>query len=103
MKRPAPKPADPAPTRRRRQDQALRERTSLSLRADVLESAKTIVRDGGAENLSAFVEAAIEEKVQRGKQAALCAAYARAANDAAFRADADAVASDFAATERDGL
>jgi hypothetical protein len=67
----------------------------------VLESAKTLVRDGGAENLSAFVEAAIEEKVQRGKQAALYEAYARAANDAAFRADA--VASDFAATEREGL
>ncbi len=58
---------------------------------------------GGAENLSAFVEATIEEKVQRAKQAALNEAYALAAKDPAFRADTNAVASDFAATDRDGL
>lgn len=103
MKGPTPKSADTTPTRRRRQDQAPRERTSLSLRADVLNSAKAIVRAGGAENLSAFVEAAIEEKIQRGKQAALNEAYALAAKDPAFREDATAVSCDFAATDRDGL
>lgn len=103
MKGPSEKSADTTPARRRRQDQAPRERTSLSLRADVLKSAKAIVRAGGAENLSAFVEAAIDEKVQRGKQAALSAAYALAAKDPAFREDATAASSDFAATDRDGL
>jgi hypothetical protein len=103
MKRPAAKSKGTTPTRRRRYDHVHRERTSLSLRADVLESAKSIVRAGGAENLSAFVEAAIEEKMLRGRQAALYTAYERAAQDAAFRSEMRAVASDFAATERDGL
>ncbi len=103
MKRPDPELTGASSPRRRRQDQAPRERTSLSLRADVLNSAKAIVRAGGAENLSAFVEAAIDEKVQRGKQAALNEAYARAANDPAFREDATSVARNFSPAERDGL
>ncbi len=102
MKRNQPESSGTAPARRR-QDQTLRERTFLSLQADVLDSAKQIVRAGGAETLSAYVEAAIEEKVHRDKQAALYAAYALAAQDAEFSNDASAVAEEFSAGDRDGL
>ena len=94
----------PAPViRRRRKDQVPRERTSLSLRADVLEAAKEIVQSGGAENLSAFVEAAMEEKVRRTKRAALYAAYEEAARDDAFQQSMTDVTRDFGHTEADGL
>ena len=89
--------------RRRRQDQAPREKTSLSLRADVLEAAKALVSSGKAENLSAFVEMAIEEKVRRSKRAALYAAYEAAAKDDDFRESMSEVARDFATSVRDGL
>lgn len=89
--------------RRRRRDQALRERTSLSLRADVLEAAKEIVQAGQAENLSAFVEDALEEKVRRTRRAALYAAYAEAANDPAFLRDMDDVSNRFSNADTDGL
>lgn len=89
--------------RRRRQDQAARERTSLSLRADILEAAKEIVLLGQAENLSAFVESALEEKVRRTKRAALYAAYDAAAQDDAFQETMAAVSGDFSNSETDGL
>ncbi len=90
-------------TRRRRQDQIVREKTSLSLRADVLEAAKAIVLSGGAENLSAFVESAVEEKVRRTKRAALYASYEAAAKDAEFLRSMSDVARDFAISDSDGL
>lgn len=102
MNGPSAKDAGATPTRRR-QDQAPRERTSLSLRADVLNSAKAMVLAGGAENLSALVEAAIEDNVQRGKQAALNEAYAQAAVDPSFCEDSTSLARHFTATVRDGL
>jgi len=89
--------------RRRRQDQSPRERTSLSLRADVIEAAKEIVKAGEAENLSAFVESALEEKLRRTKRAALYAAYEEAARDDQFVARMNSVTRSFAATEADGL
>lgn len=89
--------------RRRRQDQVARERTSLSLRADILEAAKEIVQLGQAENLSAFVESAVEEKVRRTKRAALYAAYEEAAQDGAFQQAMAAVSRDFGNSETDGL
>lgn len=89
--------------RRRRQDQVARERTSLSLRADLLEAAKEIVQLGNAENLSAFVESAVEEKVRRTRRAALYAAYEEAAQDPAFQDRMDTVTRDFRHSETDGL
>lgn len=89
--------------RRRRQDHSTRERTSLSLRADVLEAAREIVRSGDAENLSAFVESAVEEKLRRTKQAVLYAAYEEAAQDDQFMARMSSVTRGFAGTEADGL
>ena len=89
--------------RRRRQDQSPRERTSLSLRADFIEAAKEIVKAGEAENLSAFVEAALEEKLRRTKRAALYAAYEEAAQDDQFVGRMNSVTRSFAATEADGL
>lgn len=89
--------------RRRRQDQVARERTSLSLRADILEAAKEIVQLGQAENLSAFVESAVEEKVRRTKRAALYAAYEEAAQNDAFQQTMAAVSDDFRSSETDGL
>lgn len=89
--------------RRRRNDQSLREKTSLSIRADVLESAKEIVQSGGAENLSAFVEAAVQEKVRRTKRAALYASYESAANDVEFRNSMSDATREFSNSDADGL
>jgi len=89
--------------RRRRKDQIPREKTSLSLRADVLEAAKEIVQSGGAENLSAFVESAVQEKVRRTKRAALYASYESAAKDAEFRSSMSDVTRGFVISDADGL
>jgi hypothetical protein len=100
----SPKTQATSPTlRRRRQDQFAREKTSLSLRADVLEAAKEIVQSGGADNLSAFVEAAVEEKVRRTRQEILYASYEAAAKDAAFLGSMSDVAHEFAIADTDGL
>jgi hypothetical protein len=87
----------------RRRDHVVRERTSLSLRADVLTTARQIVASGGAENLSAFVEGAILEKIGRTRRDTLFAAYEAAAADDAYLADMEAVHTDFADTIGDGL
>ncbi|MBA3580176.1 MAG: type II toxin-antitoxin system CcdA family antitoxin [Gemmatimonadaceae bacterium] len=81
----------------------MRERTSLSLRADVLEAAKEIVQAGQAENLSAFVEDALDEKIRRTRRAALYAAYDKAASDPAFLRDMDDVGKRFSNADTDGL
>lgn len=97
-------PATPSQAlRRRRQDQRPREKTSLSLRADVLEAAKEIVQSGAAENLSAFVESAVEEKVKRTRRAALYAAYEAAAEDREFQRSMVEVVQDLAVSDADGL
>ena len=89
--------------RRRRQKGTPREKTSLSLRADVLNAAKKIVQAGGAENLSAFVESALEEKLLRSRRGALYAAYEDAAKDGGFMSRMNSVTQSFAATQVDGL
>lgn len=91
------------PIRSRRNDRARRARTSISLRSDLLGAAKESVRAGEAENLSAFVESALEEKVARAKRAALYAAYADAARDQACVRDMQDVSRGFAHADRDGL
>lgn len=58
---------------------------------------------GKAENLSAFVESAIEEKLRRTKRADLYAAYDAAATDVEFQKSMSAVAHDFAASDTDNL
>lgn len=93
----------PSPLRRRRQDQAPRERTSIKLRSDVLEAAKHIVQAGHAQNLSAFVESAVEEKVRRTKRAALYASYVEAASDPDFQQRMNSVTRDFSNTETDAM
>ena len=92
-----------AATRRRRQDQMPREKTSLSLRADVVAAAKELVSAGQADNLSAFVELAVEEKVRRSKRAALYASYEAAALDDRFRERMNDVARDCDVAVSDGL
>lgn len=89
--------------RRRRQDQVARARTSLVIRADVLEAAKEIVTAGRAENLSAFVEAAVVEKVRRIRRNDLYSAYAEAAADQAFKESMSSVSRHFESSEADGL
>jgi hypothetical protein len=89
--------------RRRRVSTALREKTSLSIRADVLAAAREIVQSGQAENLSALVENALEEKVMRIKRAALYLSYATASQDSAFMHDMDSVSKSFDTTVEDGL
>ena len=95
-------PATPSAPRRRRQDQP-RQKTSLSIRAEVLDAAKELVRAGEAENLSAFVEAAVDEKIRRTKRAALYEAYVAAARDDAFVSDMRSVGEAFRQTDADGL
>ena len=89
--------------RRRRQDQVPREKTSLSLRADVLEAARALVSSGRADNLSAFVGMAVEVKDRQCKRVALYAAYETAANHDDFRESMSEVARDFATSLSDGL
>lgn len=89
--------------RRRRQDQAPRERTSLSLRTDVLEAVRQFVQSGQAENVSAFVESALEDKVRRTRRAVLNAAYAEASQDLEFQRSMSAVTREFRNADSDGL
>ena len=58
---------------------------------------------GEAENLSAFVESAVEEKLRRTRRAALYAAYEDASTDEQFMSEMEAVTRAFAGTEADGL
>lgn len=101
MRTASPTTAASAP-RRRTQDH-LRERTSLSIRADVLGAAKDLVRAGEAANLSAFVEAAVDEKIRRTRRAALYGAYEAAARDDAFVSDMTSIGEAFRKSETDGL
>ncbi len=62
-----------------------------------------MVRAGTAENLSAFVESALEEKLARTKRSGLYSAYEEAAQDKEFMASMSSITRGFAATEADGL
>jgi hypothetical protein len=99
----APPPTRLPGIRRRRPSTVPREKTSLSIRADVLEAAREVVQAGEAENLSALVEAALEEKLRRTRRAALYGAYEAAAQDAEFMSDMRSVSEQFEPSASDGL
>lgn len=102
MPRAAKTSAIPAVRRRRRAD-VRTVKKSFTLHEDVVRAAGVAVRAGEAENLSAFVEAAIQEKLLRGKRAKLYRAYEAAAQDPAFMADIRAVSAQLDAGTADGL
>jgi Arc/MetJ-type ribon-helix-helix transcriptional regulator len=89
--------------RRRRRAEVRTVKKSFTLHEDVVQAADAAVGSGEAENLSAFVEAAIEEKLRRSKRAKLYRAYDQAAQDPAFMADMHEVTARFDATSADGL
>lgn len=91
------------PTRRRPRSETPTVRKSVTLHADILRAAEVAVDAGGAANLSAFVEEAVEEKLRRSKRSQLYAAYAEAARDPAFMAEMREVTLAFDATTGDGL
>jgi Arc/MetJ family transcription regulator len=95
--------AVPSAIRRRKREDSRREKTSISLSAEVLAAAKKIVDAGEAENLSALVESALREKVRQTKRAALYAAYSEAARNDAFMREMNDVTREFAHTDSDGL
>lgn len=76
---------------------------SFTLHADVVQAADAAVSAGEAENLSAFVEAAIQEKLRRTKRSSLYSAYQAAARDPEFMADMTSVAAQCDASSADGL
>lgn len=90
-------------TRRRRRTDTPVVRKTFSLHADVVEAVDEAVSSGDAENLSAFVETAIQEKLLRSKRARLYDAYESAARDARFMADMNATSRRFDGTSADGL
>lgn len=90
-------------SRRRRRSENPTVKKSFTLHEDVVQAAAAAVCEGAAENLSAFVEQAIEEKLRRANRARLYDAYAEAAQDPAFMADMRDVATDFDAAVNDGL
>lgn len=89
--------------RRRRRTETPTVKKSFTLHEDVVQAADAAVGAGAAENLSAFVEAAIEEKLRRTKRAELYGAYQEAAQDPAFMADMQALTAQFDAAAGDGL
>jgi len=95
--------AKPHLVTRRRRAESRTVKKSFTLREDTVSALSSAVRSGDAENASAFVEAAIDEKLRRGARAALFDSYADAARDPAFMADMRAVAKHFKRAVADGL
>lgn len=95
--------AVPAVRRRRRSAGAPMEKTALTFHAGVLDAVDAAVGAGIAPNRSAFVEAAVEEKLTRTRRTTLYQAYAAAAQDPAFLADMQAVDVAFDHAAGDGL
>jgi len=89
--------------RRRRSTGAPMEKTALTFHAGTLDAVDAAVGAGLAPNRSAFVEAAVEEKLTRTRRATLYQAYAAAAQDPAFLADMQAVEAAFDRAAGDGL
>lgn len=100
MPRSAAKP-EPVPRRRRSDSRTVKK--TFTLAEETVRLLVAAVRDGGAENLSAYVEAAIEEKLRRSRRDALYDAYQVAARDVTFMADLRGVARDFKRAVADGL
>jgi Arc/MetJ-type ribon-helix-helix transcriptional regulator len=102
MARVAKAPAVSA-ARRRRRSEVPTVKKSFTLHEDVVQAVDAAVKAGEIENQSAFVEAAIEEKLRRSKRAKLYRAYGAAAQDPAFMADMQAVSAQFDDVTGDGL
>lgn len=88
---------------RRRRSASRTIKKSFTLHENVIRAADAAVGAGEAKNLSAFVEAAIEEKLRRSKRAKLYGAYAQALRDPVFMADMRGVTAQFEAAAADGL
>lgn len=94
----------PAQTaRRRRRSGTPTVKKSFTLHEDVIDAAGAAVRAGAAENLSAFVEAAIEEKLRGSKRVRLYGAYAEAVRDSVFMADMRGMTDALDGTSGDGF
>lgn len=96
-------PTTPKRTVRRRRPDHKTVKKTFTLGEGTVRLLVTAVREGGAENLSAYVEAAIEEKLRRSRRDDLNDAYEAAARDAIFMADMRGVARDFKRAVADGL
>src|SRR5688572_32922057 len=75
--------------RRRRRSISRVAKISFSLQADVVNAIKRAVREGRAENASAFVEQAIREQLRWTRRQVLHQSYADAARDPAFSENVD--------------
>lgn len=89
--------------RRRGRTETPTVKKSFTLHEDVVREAESAVNGGAAENLSAFVEEAVMEKLRRGRRAQLFESYQEAVKDAEFVADMSAVQSQFDASAADGF
>lgn len=98
-----PKATTFSTVRRRRRTDVPTVKKSFTLHEDVVQAVDAAVKAGEVENQSAFVEAAIEEKLRRGRRAKLYRAYGAAAQDPAFMADMRTVAAQFDRATADGL
>ena len=93
----------PHPISRRRRTDSRTVKKTFTLAEETVRLLAAAVHEGGAENLSAYVEAAIEEKLRRSRREVLYDSYQAAARDAAFIADMRGVSKDFKRAVADGL
>jgi hypothetical protein len=93
----------PYPIPRRRRADSKTVKKTFTLAEETVRLLAAAVHEGGAENLSAYVEAAIEEKLRRSRRGELYDAYTAASQDAAFMADMRGVSKDFKRAVADGL
>ncbi|MHB1096225.1 MAG: hypothetical protein ACYC3F_08620 [Gemmatimonadaceae bacterium] len=100
---PSTTPPKPKPVPRRRRPDSKTVKKTFTLAEETVRLVTAAVREGGAENLSAYVEAAIEEKLRRSRRDDLYDAYKTASHDAHFMADMRGVAKDFKRAVADGL
>lgn len=97
------RPAEPKPVPRRRRTNSRTVKKTFTLAEETVRLLTAAVHEGAAENLSAYVEAAIEEKLRRSRRDDLYDAYTAASHDAHFMADMRGVAKDFKRAVADGL
>ncbi len=96
-------PTKPQPIPRRRRPDSKTVKKTFTLAEETVRLLTAAVHEGGAENLSAYVEAAIEEKLRRSRREVLYDAYQAAARDATFMADMRGVSRHFKRAVADGL
>lgn len=90
-------------TRRRRRRSVPMVRKSFTLHEDTADALDAAVAAGEAESLSAFVEAAIQERLRRSKRNQLRRAYEQAAEDPDFIDAVQMVTKGFDVAAADGL